>query len=103
MPLIDAHNHLHAFSGYFLHARKSKVLDAYRDLPPDRLLLETDAPEMHPPEACISHPRHDEKNHPANLIAIAHALAAQLDEPPTSLMARCQRNARQFFRLADDA
>ena len=92
-----------SFSGYFLHARKSKVLDAYRNLPPDRLLLETDAPEMHPPDACITHPRHDGKNHPANLIVIAHALAVQLDESPASLMARCQRNARRFFQLTDDA
>lgn len=38
-----------SFSGHFLHPRKSAVLDVFRQLPHDRILLETDAPDMLPP------------------------------------------------------
>jgi TatD DNase family protein len=32
-----------SFSGYFLHERKRKVLEVFRQLPQDGILLETDA------------------------------------------------------------
>lgn len=86
-----------SFSGYFLHPRKARVLDAYRRIPPDRLLLETDAPNMAPPDDHITHPRADGENHPANLPAIARALAARLDTPFDTLAVRCRENARAFF------
>ena len=38
-----------SFSGYFLHGRKSAAIEVFRQLPRDRILLETDAPDMLPP------------------------------------------------------
>jgi TatD DNase family protein len=38
-----------SFSGYFLHERKSRQRDVFRGIPIDRLLVETDAPDMLPP------------------------------------------------------
>ncbi|MFC7338821.1 TatD family hydrolase [Haloferula chungangensis] len=78
-----------SFSGYFLHPKKSAVLESYRAIPSERLLLETDAPEMLPPEEIISHPLPEERNHPANLPAIAQALAKHLRRPLEELTRSC--------------
>lgn len=86
-----------SFSGHFLHPRKARVVEAFRAVPAERLLLETDAPEMRPPDECVSHPLPDGHNHPANLPAIARALAARLGRDPDELVASCERNARRFF------
>lgn len=63
-----------SFSGYFLQERKAAVVETFRQIPRDRILLETDAPDMLPPEDVITHPLSDEEgnaiNHPANLRAI---------------------------------
>lgn len=88
-----------SFSGYFLHPRKAKNLEAFRHIPTDRLLLETDAPEMLPPAEFITHPLPSAKNHPANLPAIAHALANQLHHPPETLLQNCDKNARTLFAV----
>lgn len=68
-----------SFSGYFLHPRKAKALDAFRMVPPDRLLIETDAPDMLPPENAITHPLADGLNHPANLPEIFNQASQFLD------------------------
>lgn len=88
-----------SFSGYFLHSRKASVLDAYRAVPPDRLLLETDAPEMLPPAEIISHPLADDQNHPANFPTIARTLAAYLQRPATELIEQSTQNTRDLFQL----
>jgi TatD DNase family protein len=62
-----------SFSGHFLHPRKAKVLEVFRKLPEDRILLETDAPDMLPPDAFVKFPLADGVNHPANLAGIAEA------------------------------
>jgi TatD DNase family protein len=62
-----------SFSGHFLHQRKEKVVDVFRKLPQDRILVETDAPDMLPPER--DRPHGDaEINHPANLFRIRSRL-----------------------------
>lgn len=86
-----------SFSGHFLHPRKSAVLDVIRQLPPDRILLETDAPDMLPPPEIITHPLPENHNHPANLPAIGHALAAALDISPETLAELTRRNAQLCF------
>lgn len=80
-----------SFSGYFLHARKQKVREAFRKVPPDRLLFETDAPDMLPPETAVSHPLDGNLNHPGNLGAIAREASAFLDT------ASAGENFRRFF------
>jgi len=82
-----------SFSGYFLHPKKAKVLDAFRTVPPDRLLLETDAPDMLPPENVIKYSLSDELNHPANLISISRAASETID---TSLVTS---NFERFFNI----
>ena len=67
-----------SFSGHFLHPQKSATLEVFRNLPPERILLETDAPDMLPPPGVITHPLAGNHNHPANLAAIGQALAVAL-------------------------
>jgi TatD DNase family protein len=87
-----------SFSGHFLHPRKAKVREAFRAVPQDRLLVETDAPDMPPPQDFIRRPS-DEGNHPANLPAIAAGLAGLLDMTPEDLARLTAANHRRFFGL----
>jgi TatD DNase family protein len=86
-----------SFSGHFLHPRKSAVLDVFRQLPHDRILLETDAPDMLPPEDIITHPLPDHRNHPANLPAIGQAIALALGMAAEELAEITRLNARRCF------
>lgn len=87
-----------SFSGYFLHERKSAVLDVFRKLPTDRILLETDAPDMLPPPGFITHFLPENHNHPANLPAIGGALAEILAMTPEALAALTRENAQICFK-----
>lgn len=93
------YNSYFSFSGYFLQQRKVKVLEAFTSLPLDRILLETDAPDMLPPEKWISHPLKDKLNHPANLSSIAQSLATILDLSPEAMSAQLERNFQQYFGM----
>ena len=86
-----------SFSGYFLQPRKSAVVDVFRQLPPDRILLETDAPDMRPPETLVTHPLPENHNHPANLPAIGKALASALGMSRENLAALTRDNAARFL------
>ncbi len=86
-----------SFSGHFLHPRKAAVLEVFRQLPRDRILLETDAPDMLPPDEIISHPLPEKLNHPANLPAIGRALAAALGMEAEELAALTRANTAAMF------
>lgn len=86
-----------SFSGYLLHARKAAVVEVFRQLPRERILLETDAPDMLPPADLITHPLPENHNHPANLPAIGSALADALGLSPADLASVNQANFRSLF------
>jgi TatD DNase family protein len=88
-----------SFSGYFLHDRKAAVVETFRQLPPDRVLLETDAPDMLPPAGQIHCPLPDDANHPANLPAIAEAYAERIGCDLETLSVRNEENFARFFFL----
>ena len=69
-----------SFSGHFLSDRKAARREIFRQIPPDRLLVETDAPDMPlPPEHILYYlpetPEGRILNHPANLPAVYQGLA----------------------------
>ena len=70
-----------SFNAYFLDERKAAQRAVFQQIPLARLLVETDAPDMRPPEARNAHPLQDAGgaalNHPANL-ALAYAALAEL-------------------------
>lgn len=88
-----------SFSGHFLQSRKAKVLEVFRQLPRERILLETDAPDMAPPEEWVTHPLEGGLNHPANLAAVGEGLAAGLGMPVEELQGLSAENARRFLGI----
>jgi TatD DNase family protein len=105
------------FPGYFLHARKARQREAFRVVPADRLLVETDAPDQRLPadselaalaraegggaEAwdgtpCVGTDGRP-LNHPANLPLVYRGLALHLREPVGPLAERVAANFEALF------
>lgn len=83
-----------SFSGYFLQARKRKILEVFKRLPKDRILLETDAPDMSPPLELVEFPLGEGVNHPANLRMIATAFEKELG---VGILEQISENGRRFW------
>lgn len=88
--------------GYFAHARKEKQREAFRHVPPERLLIETDAPDQSLPPERVQYPLQDGKtgkpiNHPANLGAVYRFAAELSGEPVEKLAARVEENFKRVF------
>lgn len=64
-----------SFSTYFLHERKARQRQVFAGLPRERLLVETDAPDMAPPAGCREFPGEPRVNHPGNIEAAYAELA----------------------------
>lgn len=86
-----------SFSGYFLHERKAKVREMFALLPADRILLETDAPDMSPPAGFQAGERSGDINHPADLPLIGRGLARILGLSPEELARQCRENFEACF------
>jgi TatD DNase family protein len=87
--------------GYFAHERKSRQREAFSQVPADRLLIETDAPDQLLPPERVQYPLTDPAsgkpiNHPANLLAV-YRFAAELRDQPLEALARTV--AENFQRL----
>ncbi len=87
--------------GYFAHERKSRQREAFRAVPADRLLIETDAPDQSLPPERVNHPLPNDSsgkpaNHPANLGAIYRFAAELFHEPLEKLAIQVEAN---FFAL----
>ena len=70
-----------SFNAYYLHDRKAAQRAVFQEIPLVRLLIETDAPDMRPPEKRNPHPLQELNgapiNHPANL-GLAYTALAEL-------------------------
>ncbi len=91
-----------SFPGYYAQARKARQRATFKHVPPDRLLIETDAPDQPLPEALNAHSLRDAVtgqalNHPANLGAVYRFAAELLGEPMESLAARVEENFQRLF------
>lgn len=91
-----------SLSGYFAHERKAKQREAFKQVPSDRLLLETDAPDMMPPNEWNNHPLTDPAtgqplNHPANLAAVYRFAAGLLSLEPAQLAGQVEQNFLRLF------
>jgi TatD DNase family protein len=68
-----------SFPGYYLHPRKEKQRAVFRQIPIDRLLVESDAPDQRLPDDQNNFPLLDPRghsiNHPANLATVYTGLA----------------------------
>jgi len=88
--------------GYFAHARKTRQREAFRRVPPDRLLIETDAPDQSLPAERVEHPLVDPAsgqaiNHPANLAAVYRFAAEVTGRPFEALAEQVEENFLRLF------
>lgn len=79
-----------SFSG-IASFKSFRAADRLRDVPPDRLLVETDSPYLAPV------PQRGRRNEPALVVQVVDAVARLLDVPPTELAHRTTENARRFY------
>lgn len=68
-----------SLSGYFLRNNKRSKKEVFENVPENRLLLETDAPEMRPPVELDRFPDRS-YNHPANLTVIYDAIGREKEK-----------------------
>lgn len=90
------------FPGYFAHERKARQRETFRSIPPDRILLETDAPDQCLPTSWNRYPLTDVRtgsplNHPANLAAVCEILAGVLGTDPAELSETTSANFDRLF------
>ena len=90
-----------SFPGYYAHERKARQRETFCHVLPDRLLVETDAPDQSLPAELVTHPlAHADGqpvNHPANLGSIYCFMAQFLGEPLEKLAARVEDNFLRLF------
>lgn len=89
-----------SFSPYFLHPHKAAAREVFSAIPLDRILLETDAPDMAPPPDRNPHPLsaagHD-LNHPANIEVAYQGLAEVRGLEVSELAQAAAETFQQFF------
>jgi TatD DNase family protein len=83
-----------SFSGILTFPKSLELRDIARDLPADRLLVETDAPYLAPV------PLRGKRNEPANVVHTARVLAELRGLTPEALADLTTANFRRLFRKA---
>jgi len=91
-----------SFNGYFLAEQRYRKWEAFREAPPERLLVETDAPAMPLPPELNRHPLPDTAegdgvNHPANLAVAYEGLAKLRGMDIEELVPLVEANFRRLF------
>jgi len=81
-----------SFAGPISYEGARKPVAALRELPPDRLMLETDAPDQAPT------PFRGQRSEPAYLAQIVEATARVLGRSTDEVSAQTTANARAFFK-----
>lgn len=88
--------------GYFAHERKARQRETFLQVPRDRLLIETDAPDQTLPPERVRYgvpvsAGERSLNHPANLPAVYEFAAELLHEPLETLATRVEENFVRLF------
>lgn len=88
--------------GYFAQERKSRQREAFSQVPRDRLLIETDAPDQLLPPERVRYPLSDPEsgqsiNHPGNLRAVYVFAAELLKESLDTLASQVEVNFQRLF------
>jgi len=99
-PLADLGAYF-SLPGYFAHERKIRQREAFRRVPEDRLLIETDAPDQPLPDERVKHfvvaPDGKPINHPANIVAVYGFAAELLGRRLEDLAAGVEENFLRIF------
>ena len=90
-----------SLSGYFARSDKTQKLEAFKAIPKDRLLIETDAPDMLPPPELRAMEEVDREgkpvNHPLNLIRIYEWAAKLRGLEPEAFQQQIEANFLTLF------
>ena len=81
-----------SFSGIVAFPRAEGIQEVARNVPLDRLLVETDAPFLAPP------PHRGKRNEPAFVVEVAGKVAALRGTPPEAIAAASSANFGRFLR-----
>ncbi|MBS0631808.1 MAG: TatD family hydrolase [Verrucomicrobia bacterium] len=92
-----------SFNGAFLDPKRTSQRAAFASVPPDRLLVETDAPAMTLRSHWRTHDLPDRPdatpvNHPANIAAVYTGLADHLGQPLPALATQVEANFKRLFQ-----
>jgi TatD DNase family protein len=82
-----------SFAGPVTYASARRPLEAAAAVPPERLLAETDCPDLAP------EPHRGQRNEPAYLKLVVEALGRARGEPADQVARLTEANARRLFRL----
>ena len=94
VKLLIRYNLYISFSGSVTRPGAKKVVKALNAVPGDRILLETDTPDIYP---SVPDPDPHGLNEPKNLPAIAQIAAARAGVPVFDFARRAYANAREIF------
>ncbi len=83
-----------SFAGNSTYPKTQSIRDVARDIPLDRILIETDSPFLAP------QPYRGKRNEPAYVVEVARTLASVRNLSPEEVAAATSANFRRFFRLA---
>ncbi len=90
-----------SFSSYGSHPGRKRIRDAVRACPVDRLLIETDAPDMVPPEDVCQFPLISQSgerlHHPAELLTAYQRVAEWKGMKVDELAQQIEENFRRLF------
>ncbi len=82
-----------SFAGMVTFKKADDLRDVAREIPSDRILIETDSPYLAP------HPHRSRRNEPALLVHTAECLAAERGASFKDFCELTTRNAKQLFQL----
>jgi TatD DNase family protein len=83
-----------SFAGNSTYPKAQSIRDVAKELPLDRILIETDAPFLAP------QPYRGKRNEPAYVAEVAKTLANVRNLPPEEIAATTASNFRRFFGIA---
>lgn len=94
---LKRYNPYYSFSSYFLHQKKTHIAEIYKNIPLDRILIETDAPDLIPPQRW-KHKKDSNMNHPTNLTLTLSGLAGILGSSTAHLATITTKNFDRYFK-----
>ena len=90
-----------SFSPAFLHPKKTALREMFKHVPLERLLVESDAPDMAPPRelavALLTQTGERLLNHPGNVVLCLRAMAADRGLAPETLALQLEQNYERLF------